>query len=353
LDSKFKLLLVGSGSPYSTFDVEQGYLKALRGLGHDVGYYALDKRIVFAEGYHEALWRRLGKPQEGKPTPGDTLYVAGEEILQRAAYYKVDWVIVVAGRLLHPNVWHALRNVGIKTCLIGTENPYDDPFYAELAPLVNVLTVNERSSVAPLQAASLATRVAYLRHAYDPERHHPGAEAAGVPAHDVVFVGSDFPERVRTLAAVDWSGVDLALYGNWRATRSRKVKAHVRGGIQANVTTAALYRKAKIGLNLYRSGQGWGRDTPPVARADSLNPRALELAACGAFQISDYRPEVAEVFGDAVPTFRTPGELQELVRYYLAHADERQALAARLPGLVAGQTYESRARQLTAILTGA
>ena len=115
----------------------------------------------------------------------------------------------------------------------------------------------------------------------------------------------------------------------------------------------ALYRRARIGLNLYRTLEGFDRKADQhITRAESLNPRALELAACGAFTLSEWRPEVAEVFGDAVPTFRTPGELGELCRYYLdpAHEEERRALAARLPGLVAGQTYAARARALLEVL---
>jgi spore maturation protein CgeB len=70
------------------------------------------------------------------------------------------------------------------------------------------------------------------------------------------------------------------------------------------------------------------------------------------FTISDYRAEVAEIFGDAVPTFTTPAELQDLVLYYLEHDDERQEKAARLPGLIAGHTFGHRAATLTSVLEG-
>jgi hypothetical protein len=167
----------------------------------------------------------------------------------------------------------------------------------------------------------------------------------------VVFVGSDFQERVRTLNAVDWDGIDLGIYGNFKhGKRYKRLKPHIRGGIVPNQLTAALYRKAAIGLNLYRTGKGWARDAQPVACAESLNPRAVELAACGVFTLSDYRPEVAETFGAAVPTFQTPGELGELIRYYLAHAEERRALAALLPGCVAGHTFAARTEQIMGVL---
>jgi hypothetical protein len=350
-----RLLLVGGGASFSTKDVETGYYKALRLAGHDVGLYLLDKRLGLAKSYLQHHWLQVGKPEGTKPTSDDIAYMAAEEICQRACYHQPEWVVFLAGRMTHPSVWVALKHAGIKTALIATEAPYDDEWLVQVAPLFDVMFVNERASVEGIKAANPHTH--YLGPSYDPDIHKPGgfgAEAeAQVPEHDVVFVGSNFSERARILQAVDWFGVDLGLYGNWRTLGSRSVlRGYVYGGIVDNFVAAALYRKASIGLNLYRWGKGWAKNAPPVERAESLNPRAVELAACGVFTISDYRAEVAEIFGAAVPTFRTPAELQELVTYYLDHDDERQAKAARLPGLIAGHTFGARAATLTATLEG-
>jgi spore maturation protein CgeB len=148
------------------------------------------------------------------------------------------------------------------------------------------------------------------------------------------------------------AGIDMALFCYWQdAKMSSRLRPHIRGGIVENEGAAELYRRAKIGLNLYRTLVAFDRKHEQhVTNAESLNPRAVELAACGTFSISDWRPEVAEVFGDAVPTFKTPAELGDLCRYYLAHDDRRQELAARLPGCVAGHTYSNRTKQLLGIL---
>ena len=79
-------------------------------------------------------------------------------------------------------------------------------------------------------------------------------------------------------------------------------------------TTAALYRAAKIGLNLHRSSATYGRNMPRILHAESMNPRAYELAATQSFQISDWRPEVQETFVGAVPTFQSAAELERLIR---------------------------------------
>ena len=112
-----------------------------------------------------------------------------------------------------------------------------------------------------------------------------------------------------------------------------------------NAYASALYRQAKIGLNLYRSCGGWG----PHARrvdGDSLSPRAYELAACGAFHLSAFRAEVPEIFGDLVPTFTTPAEAETLIRRWLPDAAGRLDRARQLPRRVAAADWVTRSRTI-------
>ncbi len=196
------------------------------------------------------------------------------------------------------------------------------------------------------------SRTSYLAHAYDEEKHKPQAEHTenGIPAHDVVFVGTGFQERIDLLKSVDWDGIDFGIYGNWQLLGSRsKLRKHICGKETENSKTAALYRKAKIGLNFHRTSKGFGRDAPKIAYAESLNPRAYELAACGLFHISDYRVELDERFGRLVPTFEN-GNLGDVIRRWLADDKGRDEIASKLPGAIAGQTWQARADQVLADL---
>jgi hypothetical protein len=176
-----------------------------------------------------------------------------------------------------------------------------------------------------------------------------------------VFIGTGFAERIDTLAAVDWAGlgIDLGLYGTWELLGSRhRLRRFVRGGVVPNAEAMALCKAAKITLNLYRTSRGFGRQAPRIEAADSLNPRALELAASGVFSLSDWRPEVEETFGVGegalVPTFRTPKpNWKRSCARWLPEAAGRQEIAARLPACVAGRTYDAMAQQIVMQLTGA
>jgi hypothetical protein len=245
-------------------------------------------------------------------------------------------------------VFVLLRRAGIPVVVLFTESPYDDEQQQKILPFVRMAWTNERSSA--------RDGVKYLPHAYRPLVHQPtGGDDAEIPAHDVVFVGTGFEERLEILRAVDWSGIDLGLYGpSWSLLGSRaRVRQYIRGGAVDNEATAILYRKAKIGLNLYRRSKGFGRHAPRITEAESLNPRAYELAATGCFTVSERRPEVAEIFGSLVPTFETPEELGAILRRWLADDEGRARTRAALPGAVIGHDWQARAAQIESDLRGA
>lgn len=342
-----KLLLVHPGASWSTADVEAGLRFGLQRHGVSLVQYRLDARIGYHKRHLANLYRRAVKsrPETERPTQADVMYAAGVGLIEQALRHRVDAVLVVSAMFLHPDVIVMLRRAGVPVCVLFTESPYDMEQELRVAGLVNGCWTNERSALEAFRTVN--PRSGYLPHAWHPERHRPDVarpEDADVPAHDVVFVGTAFRERVAWLSQIDWSGIDLGLYGSWESLGSRhRLRPFVRGAQVDNRRAAALYRKAKIGLNLYRTSKGWGPTAPAIAHAESLNPRAYELAACGAFFISDFRQEHVEVFGDVVPTFASPAEAGALIRMWLRDETERQARAARLPALVAEATWSHRA----------
>jgi spore maturation protein CgeB len=342
-----KVLLVHPGATWAVHDVWRGFYEALsRREDVEVVQYALDGRIGFAGSWLHLLHRRNKANGMPKPTQADILYLAAQGILERALRFDVDWVLVVAGTYIMPDTYDLMRKAGLKVAVVLTESPYDMRQEVEVAKRVSVVFTNERTAV---PAFGAHCRAYYYQHAHDPARHRPAE--ADVAAHDVVFVGTGWEERCELLGAMDWTGIDLGLYGSWGLLGSRHpLRRHLCGGVIGNDVTAALYGRAKIGLNLHRTALGWGRGVEHVSGAESMNPRCYELAACGRFFITDHRAEVGEVFGDVVPTFETPLEAEALIRHYLARDSEREAVAAQLPGLVAYHTFDARVNDVIAVL---
>jgi spore maturation protein CgeB len=354
-----KLLVAHPGADVSTYDVWLGYTDALRALGHEVTDYRLDQRINRAGPFLQHCYESAkAKGQDvPEPTPGDVLYWAGIWLLEMALRTQPDWVLVISGMYLVPDVVILLRRAGVRVAVLFTEGPYDHDRELEYARYADVVFTNERASVLGLKQVN--PNVAYLPHAYDPKRHHPhpnGRDACticpplteSVASHDVVFIGSAFRERVALLEAVDWTDIDLGLYGQWEDLEDNSpLQPYICGGVVKNEIAAELYRNAKIGLNLYRQLEGWGAPgARRVGGAESLNPRAYELAACGTFTISDERAEIGEVFGGNVAVFRTAADLEFEIRRWLELDSRREVRAGALQGCVLGHTFTDRAAYL-------
>jgi SAM-dependent methyltransferase len=338
------VLVVRSGADFSTRDVEDGLVWGLKAAGHEVREYDLLVHLSRARSWllHNHRRARRTHPDLPKPDLDTYTYWAGKDVvtetlLGRGPELRVpDWVVIVTGVLIHPSVPLMLKRAGAPVAVLLTESPYLEEEQAEIIRHADLVWTNERTSLGRLNHPN----VRYLPHAYHPERHSPDIEGdPDTPAHDVVFVGTGFPERIRTLAAVDWTGIDLGLYGgDWTDLPSRHpLRRHLTLGKLDNARAAALYRRARIGLNLYRSSEH---------PAESLNPRAYELAACGAFHLSEYRAEVDEVFGHLVPTFEGGTELEAAIRYWLPMADGRDRIGRCLTEAVAGHSWADRARQI-------
>ncbi len=341
-----RILLVHPGASWSIADVWRGIRDAMLRQGVEVIDYAMDGRMAVAGKWLDTAWKAGGR-REPMPNSADQMYFATTGVLERALRFEVDWVFIISAMYFHPDVLIMLRRARIRTAALFTEGPYDDAEQLRIAPYVECCWVNERASLPAFRKVQPATW--YYQNAIDPVRHRPGAEDDDeeVLAHDVVFVGTGFWERCQLLASVDWSGIDFGLYGAWELLGSRsRLRKHVRGNIQPNDRTAALYRRAKLGLNLHRTSIDFGRDMPQIEGAESMNPRCYELAAAGLPFATDYRAEVPEVFGDLVPTFTNGSELRAILDRLLHDDQERARIAAALPACVAGHTFDRRVAEM-------
>jgi spore maturation protein CgeB len=301
-------ILVGyPPSDFSVGDFVRGYLRAFRSAGHEVTEYVPVKTD-------------MPKKQQ-----------VAERLFLEAIYCHADLVVLICGIAFDPLVLQLLKRGGFQTVTLHTESPYEDdvqvPWSAHYPSMLNC--THEKVS---------ADRYGwlYLPHAFDPVFHRP-AQLDPDDACDVLLIATGWQSRIDLLEQIDWTGIQLRLRGTWSRMKSDSpLRPFYGDGSVMNAETPRLYASAAICLNLHRGDPD----------AVSLNPRAYELAACGAFQICDARAESQRVFGPRVPTFRTPQELETLIRHYLAHPDERRAMADVARQHVQRETFDARVRSL-------
>jgi len=85
----------------------------------------------------------------------------------------------------------------------------------------------------------------------------------------------------------------------------------------------------------------------------AVNQRVFDVPACGAFLVTDHREQLEALFvpGSEVVFYREPGEIEELVRFYLANdAARRKVVAAGRARVLAEHTYDRRLAQLLTVM---
>ena len=184
----------------------------------------------------------------------------------------------------------------------------------------------------------------YTPHAYRPAVHYQ-AEAHEDYRSDCVFVGTGYPSRVAFLERCNFDGIDLALAGNWQNVPSVLADrvVHDLEDCIDNAQTAELYRGALTSFNIYRTENNG--DISDGADGWSVGPREIELAASGTWFARQSRGESDELF-PMLPTFNSPEELGELIRWALENPVERQIAAEQAKRVVADRTFPNNAHKL-------
>jgi spore maturation protein CgeB len=119
-------------------------------------------------------------------------------------------------------------------------------------------------------------------------------------------------------------------------------------------------------LRRHYMGQAWGAEMYRVLHSSRItlnhhgdvapfanNCRLYEATGVGTLLITDWQENLQEMFepGKEVVAYRTPEECVELIRYYLEHEDERQAIArAGQARTLRDHTYQQRMQELVEIV---
>jgi len=148
------------------------------------------------------------------------LHFAGADLVTVALEQEVDAVVSVCGLLLGAKRPRVLARLGIPVACYGTEAPYFIEDELAVAGAYTHWFTNERRSV---EALGRETKSFYLPHAWNPERHRPGAVDPKKRC-DAIFIGSGFAERQALFAGVDWDGIDHVRRGtHWQGDDGLRV----------------------------------------------------------------------------------------------------------------------------------
>jgi spore maturation protein CgeB len=329
-----RIAILFPGQPTGNHDCAVGYTKAFRLLGYNTSTLPYHVILTQWREYFRFFGLINGKP-DYKPNQEDILRTVGLNIVLRVMELDPDILIVIDGTGIHRTTWEWLRKLGIYTIVVSTECPYQDMFVAHVGEMVDKMFVNDL-------ATAEKTGYEYLPVGYDSEAHHPMLVAEEL-RHDVVFVGSGFKERREILESINWAGIDFRLYGYYDIDDTHVLAPYYIDQVISNAEAALLYAGSKISLNLNRTSSDYD-GKQHVTEARSLSPRAYEIPACGGFMISEHREEIGSIYGDLVPTFSQPDQLEYLIHYWLPRDKERAEIGAQLAKMARSHSYVERAK---------
>jgi spore maturation protein CgeB len=328
-----RILAVRPGPQFSVQDVHDGWVWGLRQAGAQVIDYNHDARMEF---YASAL---------GPDRPQEVLRMAMNSLHATCYQYGPDVLLVTSGFYMMADALDVIRARGTRVLLLHTESPYEDDLQVQRAAHADLNLINDPTNLGRFEAVA-PTR--YMPHAWRPDRHFP---RTGLAAHvsDVCFVGTGFPSRIEFMEQVDWSGIDVALAGQWqRLTEDSSLRKFLAHDIQDcidNTETADLYAATKASWNLYRREA----TRPQLSAGWAVGPREVELAAMGVFFLRDPRGEGDDLL-PTLPTYAGPGDFGEQLRWWLAHDDARDDAARAARQAVANRRFDLHAQQLLRLL---
>lgn len=337
-----KILAAHPGPSFSVHDVYVGWVDALRQLGHQVAEFNLSSRLTF---YDAALLEADGQTHKALTSEqAQELAVNG----LYAALYKMrpDVLLAVSAFFYPAELLDLARSYGTRVVVLHTESPYEDGRQLKTAEHADLNLINDPTNILEFSARG---RTIYVPHSYRPGVHRPGP-ADDKLAADLAFVGTGYASRIEFLEAMDLTGLDVLLAGNWQQldehSSLRGALAHDPDECLDNEQTAQVYRSAAVGLNLYRREA----EADELSAGWSMGPREVEMAACGMFFLRDSRPEGDQVL-PMLPTFDSPQEAGEQLRYWLARPDARRDVAEAARAAVADRTFTNRAAELVRLLS--
>lgn len=265
------------------------------------------------------------------------IHIDTEQVNQKiqtiAAIEKPDLLWVEKGNMVRSSTLRAVRARSPKTVIASYSD--DDMFapinhtraYVGALPFYDVVFTTKSYNANADELPSLGVKHCIMvDKAFDPDQHRQvvlsPAEQDELGA-DVSFIGSFAPERGDALNFLAENDVSVIVWGNgWDGFMPSSPNLRVKR--QALVNTPEDFRFTK-GINAARINLGFLRKI----NRDLQTDRSIEIPASGGFMLAERSAEHERLFKDGKEAvfFEGNAELLDKIRYYLAHEDERAAIA--------------------------
>lgn len=314
--------------PGHTRTIPMGHFveKALLQLGHEVVVFNYERNSQIERVREKMGFQRF-------------LKYKNQQLLALIDATKPDVFFTIYGKNHGADTLHELKRRGLPTICWWLDDPIS--LANKYIPLeLYDFFFSNSCGTAPVYRHYQVREPHYLPVAVDPTIHRPIEEAE--QQYDIVFAGDWHPTRERVLLELARHH-RLTIVGPWKRNipKNSPLWPHLlRAGYFTPTEMALLFNQARIVLNVHQWYQRWSYGT---------NPRLFEASGCRAFQISDTKEEIRDLYvpNQEIVLYEDARELPELCTHYLARPEERARIAAQAyTRTLREHTYQHRMQQL-------
>lgn len=277
-------------------------------------------------------------------------------MVRTAREFRPDLVLVLKGESVHPATLAKLKaSTGAGLAVWWVDHPFMNAetgqrwrYVPDCTPLFDHCFVFDRSYEASLREAG-ARATSFLPCAADPGIFKPLTLTTvdhRTYGASVSLVGVYSGHRARIVEAVSRE-TGLGVWGpRWReflAARNGGYAQVFRGESLLPAEVCMVYNAGAVNLNTHHL----------QSRRGGLNTRSFEIPAAGAFELTDYVPEMESLLepGREVAVYRSPEEAADLARFYVKAEDQRRRIAeAGYRRVLAEHTYRHRMEALLEVV---
>ncbi|AIQ42978.1 glycosyltransferase [Paenibacillus sp. FSL R5-0912] len=264
-----------------------------------------------------------------------------------------ELILVMAGLKISKPMLEFIKQTKVKSAIWMTEDPYYMDWTVPLIPYFDyIFTIDQAALEQYTQLGH--PQVYHLPLGTDPEIFHPVLVSDEFTS-DICLVGVPYSNRIelidflleRTDYQIQIVGRGWGKYYNEWVKKNRDLDL-VNAWVKPE-TVVNYYNGSKIVLNCHRlSNEKYNKNRIGII-AKSINNRTFDAASCEAFQLTDFKEELANHFeeGKEVVSYQDKHDLLEKTHYYIAHDEERKQIAeeARKRVLIS-HTFQHRIHHL-------
>jgi spore maturation protein CgeB len=325
--------------------------EALEQLGCEV----LTVPIDCVDPLHRFIRETKRDPKRNELVEVPMVRFLGELTVLMAEEFQPDLVFAMAQAPLAVQAVEALNRQGMPTAFWFIENYRHMDYFRHMASVYSHF-FHIQGQALEIELDRLGANHFFLPMAAHPPVHRPleiSKQDHSRYSAPVGFMGHGYPNRQLVFSRLVQRGLPLGIWGTAWPKRGFLPGLLREGGRRLDSSEVVkVYNACPVVLNLHSSPTA----DDGVARADFVNPRTFEVAACGGFQLVDRVRGLEKQFaiGREIAVFDSEDELLEKARHYLANPEERASIAqAGRRRVLKEHTYYHRMERLLTTCLGA